>query len=239
MIVPLRACWRRPAVSLLPFLLAACAGSGGGSASTNTPAPHRTHFALAHDLATFAVVGDLARLRVIAEDMADAPDSAGLPAGSGSPVDAIRKAAHEAASDSTLSGATAAVTSLAADCGACHQGHTVTDGPGLRAAPLRIRGAATRHEDYLAWVSNLLWSALVAPSNDAWETATGALAGPDGVPAPHARFVPADEIARDAAVIRRAAIQAVTAQGLQERSRYVARIWGTCADCHVKASVGR
>ncbi len=235
MIATFRVSWRLPAVPLLPFLFAACAGT----TSTSSPAPRHAHFALAHDLATFAVDGDLARLRIIAADMADSPDPPGLPGGSGSQVDAIRSAAHRAATDSTLTEATSAVTTLAASCGACHRDHTVAAGPGLRAATLRIRGPATRHEDYLGWVSDLLWSALVAPSNDAWETATGALAGADGVPAPHATFVPADEVARDRAVIRRAAIQAVTAKGLQERARYVARIWGTCTDCHVKASVAR
>jgi hypothetical protein len=230
----------RASLPALLLTLASCTGSAKAAAAGPAPTPPRPHFALAKDLATFAVVGDLKRLQVIAGDMADAPDPAGLPAGSERYVEAIRSAARQAESDSTLSGATSAVATLGSACGACHAEHGVSpDAPGLQVAGLEVHGSATRHADYLRWVSRLLWRGLVAPSDDAWETGTGALAGADGLPAPHAAFVPADEVARDAQLVSRAAADAVVAGTAQERARFLSRIWGTCADCHVKASVDR
>ena len=195
------------------------------------------HFALARDLRSFIVNGDLERLGVTAGELSTAEETWGLPPGSQSYVDAVHDAARAAAEASDLAAASNAVADVAMACGACHLANQTTLGSRFQVAEPLLSDPATRHANYLSWVSRLLWDGLIGPSEAMWRTGAGALAGGEGVPRPRAAFVPEAEISRSAERFKSLGVEAVTAVDAAARARILSSIWVECAGCHMQAGV--
>ncbi|HKJ03420.1 MAG TPA: hypothetical protein VJ997_13225, partial [Longimicrobiales bacterium] len=203
------------ALRSLPFALPFVAlMSGCGSAappSVQSPVQTRmfSHFALAVDLRAFAVNGDLDRLRVTARELSVAEETWGLPPGSQPYVDTVHAAARRAAEASDLEAAARAVADVAMACGECHLANQTTLGQRFQVAAPLLTDPATRHTNYLSWVSRLLWDGVLGPSEAMWRTGAGALAGGDGMPAPRASHVPPSEVARAADILEELGVEAV------------------------------
>lgn len=195
------------------------------------------HFALARDLRAFAVNGDLERLRITAEELATTEPTWGMPPGSEAPRERIHTAARDAAAAPDPAAAALAVARVAAACGDCHLANDAGLGQRFQVAAPLLSDPATRHTNYLSWVSRLLWNGVVGPSERLWHTGAGALAGGDGVPAPRGSHVPAAELARSAERMRSLGEDAVLARDPEARIQILAEIWTACADCHVQAGV--
>jgi len=160
-----------------------------------------------------------------------------MPAGSKSLQEKVRDAARRVAEESEPAGAAHAVAQLAASCGACHLAHAGTLGDRLKVAAPVLTAPATRHANYLSWVSRLLWDGLVGPSERSWRTGAGALVGSDAFPPPRARHVPAEEVATSATFLQELGAEAVVAPDADARADLLGRIWTVCADCHMQAGI--
>jgi len=196
-----------------------------------------SHFALAMDLRTFVVNGDMERLRLTAEELSITEETWGLPPGSDAYVQAVHTAAVRAADASDQEVASRAVADVVLACGDCHLAYQTTLGDRFQVAAPLLTDPATRHTNYLSWVSRLLWDGLLGPSETMWRTGAGALASGEGVPPPRAGHVPQDEITRSAAALKDLGVEAVTAVDAPARARILADLWTECAGCHTQAGV--
>ncbi|MFQ5537147.1 MAG: hypothetical protein ACE5GJ_06810 [Gemmatimonadota bacterium] len=196
-----------------------------------------THFALARDLCTFVVAGDLERLRVTAHALADQDESWGVPPGSEGYARELQERALSAAQAPGGGEAARAVAELAQTCGRCHIVNKVALGERFQTAAPFLDDPRIRHRNYLSWASRLLWDGLVGPSDRTWSTGAGALAGDDGFPPPAAQHVPGSVIAAAGARLRSLGVEAAESTDPTERARILADIWTECADCHVQAGV--
>lgn len=225
----------------VPLLMAACQAAPTSQAAAPSPAPApavmHEHFALARDLATFAMNGDLARLRVTAEELSTLEQTQDIPAGSEEGVEAMRAAARSAAAATTAEDAARGVADVAQACGACHTAAGTDLGSRFRDAAPMAPDRRGRHARTLSWINRLLWDGLVGPSDRTWRTGAGALAGPEGFPALDATYVPTDVVARAGEALRKLGADAVVAEGADARVRVLAGIWSTCADCHTEAGI--
>lgn len=235
MIMPMLRTLPRLAPALV--LVAGCQAPPPPTAASPVQEKMFAHFALARDLRTFATNGDLERLRITAEELANEEPTWGMPPGSEEYREQVHSAARRVVDAASPDEAALAVAQVAAACGSCHLASDGTLGERFQVAAPLLSDPATRHTNYLSWVSRLLWDGLVGPSEAMWRTGAGALAGGDGVPAPRASYVPASEVERDADVLRTLGADAVTADDLSGRVEILANVWATCADCHVKAGV--
>lgn len=222
-------------VSLLSAPLPVVGQDAGDTATT--PA---AHFPRAPDLRRLVVLGDALRTRVLAEAiLADEEAFQALPGAARLEVEALQNALHRTVDAANMDDLTFAVAETGTACAACHEttGLTGSASPALMAP--EPEEAEDRHTTYLASASRLLWHGLSTPSDQAWRAGTEALVGSDGFPVPTARHVPEEVNAEAAAELERLATQAVPAVEPRTRADLAARIWATCADCHVPAGVGR
>lgn len=231
---------RAPAALTVVLALSACTPEPPPTVASPVQQTMFTHFSLASDLRTFAINADLSRIRVTAAELATEEPTWGMPPGSGSLQDRVHRAAQavaDAAEGGDAPGAALAIAQVAAACGECHLANDATLGQRFQVAAPLLTDAATRHTNYLSWVSRLLWDGLVGPSENLWRTGAGALAGPDGLPAPRGTFVPASEVARAGERLRTLGEDAVLAEDPGARARILGEVWQTCADCHTQAGV--
>jgi hypothetical protein len=196
-----------------------------------------SHFALATDLRTFVVNGDLERLRLTAQELSLAEETWGLPPGSEPYVVGVRAAARQAVEAPDMEAASRAVAEVAMACGDCHLANQTTLGERFQVAAPLLSNPATRHTNFLSWVSRLLWDGVLGPSEAMWRTGAGALAGGEGVPAPRASYVPRSEVMRTAETLRNLGAEAVVAVDAETRVRILADVWMECAGCHTQAGV--
>ncbi len=217
--------------------LAACQATPPATAASPVAELTATHYALALDLPRFVRDGDVARLRVLAEALAEEEPASGMPGGSEGLREKVREAARRAAEASEPAVAAHSVAQLAASCGACHLANDGTLGERLHVTTPSLAAPAARHSDYMAWASTLLWNGLLGPSERQWRTGAGALVGSDAFPPPRAGHVPRDEVARAAARLQDLGADAVVAPDADARADALGRIWTVCADCHVQAGI--
>jgi cytochrome c553 len=230
----------RPTAGIaLVVLLTACSSASPPSDQIASPVQERMfrHFGLARDLRTFAVTGDLDRLSVTAGELAQHEETWGLPPGSEGRLDALEGAARRAAEAETLDAATYAVAELVSTCGECHLANETDLGARFQVAAPYVGDPQVRHQNYLSWVSRLLWDGLLGPSDNLWTTGAGALVGEDSYPPPPTTLVPEAVNAEAARALNDLGVQAVTADDVRTRVDLLARVWTTCADCHVQAGV--
>jgi hypothetical protein len=222
-------------------MLAACQAAPTSSPRAPAPAPSpatmHEHFALARDLVTFAMVGDLERLRATARELSTLEEARGVPAGAEGYVDRVHAAARAVVAASTASAATVEVAEVARACGECHLAYGTDLGARFRDEPPSGSEPRGRHARYLSWVNRLLWDGLVGPSERTWRTGADALASADGFPRPDATYVPEDVVTRAAGELRRLGESAVVAESADAQVRVLARVWLTCADCHTQAGI--
>ena len=230
------------ALRTLPLVVALALAAGCQSAappSVESPVQTRmfSHFALAMDLRTFVVNGDLERLRVTAQELSVVEETWGLPPGSEPFVETVHAAARRAAGAGDMAEASGAVADLAMACGDCHLANQTTLGQRFQVAAPLMTDPATRHTNYLSWVSRLLWDGVLGPSETMWRTGAGALAGGEGVPAPRGSYVPRSEVLRSAETLKNLGVEAVLATDAQARARILSAVWLECAACHTQAGV--
>lgn len=218
-------------------LVAGCRSAAPPSVESPVQARMFSHFALAMDLRTFVVNGDLERLHVTAQELSVAEETWGLPPGSESYVETVHAAARRAAESADLTEASEAVARLALACGDCHLANQTTLGERFQVAAPLMTDPATRHTNYLSWVSRLLWDGVLGPSETMWRTGAGALAGGEGVPAPRGSYVPQSEVMRSAETLKNLGVEAVVAVDAPARARILASVWMECAGCHTQAGV--
>lgn len=227
----------------LPLLVSVLAVATGcrsaASPSVESPVQVRMfgHFALAMDLRIFIVNGDLERLRITGEELSVTEETWGMPPGSEPYVEMVRTAALRAAEAVDMETASRAVADVALACGACHLANQTTLGDRFQVAAPLLTDPATRHTNFLSWVSRLLWDGVLGPSEAMWHTGAGALAAGEGVPPPRASFVPQDEILRRAEILKDLGVEAVVAPDAEARARILADVWLECAGCHTQAGV--
>ena len=226
-----------PSLTLLVMTVASCQAPQGPTVASPVQEQMFAHFALARDLRTFAVNGDLERIRVTAAELAESEPTWGLPPGSEIHRTRLHDAARRAAEARDHAQAAGAIAELAAACGTCHLANDGSLGERFQVAAPLMDDPATRHINYLSWVSRLLWDGVVGPSDGMWRTGAAALAGGDGVPTPRGRHVPEAELGRASGLLTELGAQATTALDTEERVAVLARIWTECADCHVNAGV--
>lgn len=227
-----------PAV-LLALALPGCSGTPVPSAEVVSPVQESMfrHFALARDLRSLAVSGDLDRLSVTADELAETEETWGMPPGSDAYLAEVRGAARRAADATTLDDAARAVAELAGACGSCHLANDTDLGSRFQTAEPYLDDPDIRHQNYLSWASRLLWDGLVGPSERTWSAGAEALAADDGYPAPRAGHVPAEVNTRAATTLADLGAQAAGAEDVDTRADIMARIWTTCGDCHTQAGV--
>lgn len=218
-------------------LAAGCQSAAPPSMVSPVQARMFSHFALATDLRTFAVNGDLERLRVTAQELAVAEETWGLPPGAEPFVEAVHAAARRATAAADMAEASHAVADLTVACGDCHLANQTTLGERFQVAAPLMSDPATRHTNYLSWVSRLLWDGVLGPSEDMWRTGAGALAGGEGVPAPRGTYVPQSEVLRAAETLTSLGADAVVAVDARARARILSAVWMECAACHTQAGV--
>jgi len=195
------------------------------------------HFALARDLRVFAANGDLARLRETATELAALQETWGMPPGADAYLERMRAAARRAATAQSRGEAATATAEVARACGDCHLTNDATLGERFQVAAPLLDDPATRHTNYLSWVSRLLWDGLVGPSERMWRSGAEALSGAEGLPQPRAESVPTGNIDRAGAALHGLGAQALAENDVEERVRLLAAIWTTCADCHTQAGL--
>lgn len=218
-------------------LVSGCQSAAPPSLESPVQAKMFSHFALAMDLRTFVVNGDMERLRVTAQELSVAEETWGLPPGSDPFVETVHAAARRAAEASDMEAASRAVADLAMACGDCHLANQTTLGARFQVAAPLLDDPATRHTNFLSWVSRLLWDGVLGPSEAMWRTGAGALAGGEGVPAPRAGHVPQSEVARAGEALKNLGADAVVAVDSEARAKILADVWLECAGCHTQAGV--
>jgi hypothetical protein len=152
-------------------------------------------------------------------------------------VEEVHATALLAAEASNLEAASRAVADVAMACGECHLANQTTLGDRFQVAAPLLTDPATRHTNYLSWVSRLLWDGVLGPSEAMWRTGADALASGEGVPPPHATHVPKDEVTRAAEILKDLGVEAVAAVDAAARARILAEVWMECAGCHTQAGV--
>lgn len=225
-----------PALAILA-LASGCRSAAPPSVESPVQARMFSHFALAMDLRTFVVNGDLERLRITAQELSVAEETWGLPPGSEPYVETVHAAARRAAQADDMAGASLAVAELALSCGDCHLANETTLGQRFQVAAPLMTDPATRHTNYLSWVSRLLWDGVLGPSETLWRTGAGALGGGEGVPAPRGSYVPQSEVMRSAEILKNLGTEAVVAVDAPARAKILAEVWMECAACHTQAGV--
>lgn len=194
------------------------------------------HFALARDMRSFAVSGELDRLREVALELSEAEEAWGLPPGSADHLDRVRRSARQASEAGTLAEAQGATADLAQACGDCHLANQVDLGSRFRTVAPLSNGSVARHMNRLAWVSRLLWDGLIGPSERTWSTGAGALVDTSAFPGPTATHVPSSVVQESARALAELAAEAVVTEP-QGRPRLLERMWGVCTDCHAQAGI--
>lgn len=230
---------RRLSLFAVLLLLAGCTSASPPADQMVSPVQEQMfrHFALARDLRSLAVAGDLDGIAETAEELADSEETWGLPPGSDAYLAEVRAAARRAADATELEDASHAVAELAATCGTCHLANETDLGARLQTSAPYLGDPDIRHQNYLSWASRLLWDGLVGPSERTWSTGAGALADEDAYPRPAAEHVPEVANREAAETLREIGVRAVTAEDVETRTDLLARFWTTCAGCHTQAGI--
>ena len=173
-------------------------------------------------IANAVIHGSLAGARADADWIAKRP---GISARIAQPAAAVQSA-------SDVGGAAAAVASLAAACGSCHQdaGAVLAIPEAPPAAPGHIVAHMQAHQD----AARLLLAGLVAPGSDAWARGARQLSA---APLRSGEFPTSTRIgALMAEIERRLHAQAATAVAADPRARveHYGAIAATCGQCHAR-----
>lgn len=224
---------------LIPALLIAGCQPSSGPPTAASPVLEQmfAHFAMARDLRTAAVNGDMDQLRVTAEALADTEPTWGMPPGSETFRRDVHAAARRVAAAADMADAAQGVAQVAAQCGACHLANDGSLGEKFQVAAPLMNDPVTRHANRLSWASRLLWDGLVGPSEAMWRTGAAALASTEGIPAPRGTQVPAALVDRAGERLAGLGTDAAVAVDIGVRVRILGEIWATCADCHTQAGV--
>ncbi len=124
---------------------------------------------------------------------------------------------------------------VARACGDCHLANETTLGEPFQVAAPLLDDPATRHTNYLSWVSRLLWDGLLGPSEPMWQTRCRRAGRRGGLTDPRAETCPpgkspAPPGLKDLGWRRGGRRRA-------DPGRLLAEVWTTCADCHTQAGV--
>jgi len=221
----------------LIIIVAACQGPPPPIPQSPVQSSMYRHFALARDMRTFSVSGELDILRSTARELVETEESWGMPPGADAFVGRIHEAAGRVADAPDIVLAADAVAQVAAECGACHVANDVDLGSRFQTTAPLENGSVSRHMARLAWVSRLLWDGLIGPSDRTWATGAEALATAESFPGPVTQYVPQAETEGAAGRLRELGEQAAVTDNSGERAVLLARIWGVCADCHTQAGI--
>lgn len=205
--------------------------AAGGTESL--PVHMGEHFWRISDAQNSAIAGDLDGLAEAAQWLVDHETVPGLPEGSEEMVATLKARAQEAAAAPTLQEAAVALAHTAASCGSCHVGTgnplpTVVERPVVENAENSLATQMAAH----ILAADLMWDALLAPSEEAWEA---------GIETLKQVQVSASDVSEDEE--QRPRIQAllselsdVAAHGAgasaDERPEVYGRFLATCGQCH-------
>ncbi len=214
-------------VCLTP-LLGACAST------LETEARMFRHFTEGREIHNAAVFGQLDRARAAAARLAEEGAVPGVSPGPAltsfyRAVDAVRRTDDP----SELPARSAA---LADRCGSCHEARDA--GPLYGFGRVREGEGVKGHMVVHAWASDRLWESIVARSEEGWADGAMALSG---APIEADEFIPMvpdrDTAFRLSSLTHELATSSVAAEGWEERTELLARLSGTCLQCHVLAGV--
>lgn len=239
MIAIRRSSFAARALAAATLALGACQPSPAPTTTSPVQSTMYRHFAVARDMRSLAVTGDLEQLRTDAEALTVTEETWGLPPGSGDYLARMRSAASGVAKATDLEGAAVAVAQVARTCGECHLAKDADLGQRFQVAQPLVNDPATRHVNYLSWASRLLWNGLLGPSDRLWGIGAGALADLESIPEPSAPVVPAEEAERARHRLAELGAEAVTQDDPVSRATTLGRIWAVCGGCHSQAGVGR
>lgn len=198
------------------------------------------HFELALHARSFAILGNVSDFRRASEGLADLEPAHDLPAEVLLQLGPMRWEAREGARARTTEEAATATARIAQTCGDCHTANSVPLAGRFSVGSPPPSGSAERHMIGLAWTSRLLWDGLIAPSNRTWSAGARALVELGALPQGVDASLPTGRLEAASRRLRGLGEEAVRTNDPDERVRIAARVWSTCAGCHVEvASNGR
>ena len=175
--------------------------------------------------------GDLAAVRAPATELSALPAPPGMPAGGAPFVEAIRAAARETLTATTLADAAVPAAHMLSQCGQCHRTAGVFPGPSARNYP-DVGGIVGHMLNHQRAADELL-QGLVIPSDSRWAQGaerlrTAELSRADLPSDP--KLTP--ELRRAESAVHALADRAATASAPVERASIYAELSTTCARCH-------
>lgn len=218
----------RVTAAAMTMLVAGCASQ------LETEARMFRHFGQAREVQNAALFGQVERAHAAADGMLRDPSIPGIP--SGSYRDAFHRAAQSVKESDDPVELPERSAALAFTCGACHEARVVSPVFAMGRPPDRegIRGHMVVH----AWATGSMWESLIVRSDDLWREGVLALAD---------REIRAEEFApavsdRETAFMLSSRVAALAREGARvenwsERANLVARVSGTCLQCHDLAGV--
>lgn len=216
------------ALTGLALLAGACA------TQLETEARMFRHFGQAREIHTAATFGQLERAHRAAEEMLRDPSIPGIP--SGAHRDTFHRAARAVGATEEATDLPERSAALALACGGCHEARGVSPVFAIGRPPERegVKGHMVMH----AWAAGMMWESLIARSDGLWRD--GALALSDHPIQPE-EFAPIVSD-RDTAFMLSSRVGALAREGARvdrwdERADLLARMSGTCLQCHDLAGV--
>ena len=239
------------AVSLL--FLAACSEPqpdregvepAGAPVAGQEPAPHTSEVAVhmgehfweladAHDA---AIEGDLDGIRVAARWLAEHEAAEGLPEAGLPFVEALQAESARTAEASDLAAAATGLSRVAASCGACHQALEVPLPTVVDEDPAGGDDLGSQMSTHIR-AADLLWEALIAPSEDAWQGGIALLSSVDVLPDAVTDTPEEEEVVSELLDRLRAIADEGGSAGPQERPALYGQLVSTCGQCH--SALGR
>lgn len=191
-----------------------------------------SHFDLALDARTYAILGDVAEFRRVTADLSDLQPARDLPAEVTLQLGPMRWEAREAARARTTEEAARGAAEIARTCGDCHEANDVGLADRFTTGGPPPPGSTGRHMAGLAWASRLLWDGLVGPSDLTWYTGAEGLIELGALPEGLETAVPATDVEAASGRLRELGRAATSIDDPQARVELLAEVWEECSGCH-------
>lgn len=191
-----------------------------------------SHFDLALDARTYAILGDVGEFRRVTEDLSDLQPARDLPAEVILQLGPMRWEAREAARARTTEEAARGAAEIARTCGDCHEANDVGLADRFTTGGPPPPGSTGRHMAGLAWASRLLWDGLVGPSDLTWYTGAEGLIELGALPEGLETAVPATDVEAASERLRDLGRAGTSIDDPQARVELLAEVWEECSACH-------
>ena len=194
---------------------------------------HFWELADAHDA---AIEGNLDGIREATRWLADHDPVEGLPEAGLPYVAALRAESARTAEAANLAEAATGLSRVAASCGACHQALEVPLPTVVDQDPPGGDDLGSQMSTHIR-AADLMWEALIAPSEDAWQSGIALLSSVDVLPSAVTDTPEEEQVVSDLLDRVRAVAEAGGATDAGERPALYGQLVATCGQCH--SALGR